>query len=112
MHPPTMAATAIPRLPWCLTPGAATCIHQSTNMLGDCFMRRRQMWGTMAADVDHLLGPNASTDVVGFCDVCFAREISYTPTNHGGRLPSRCLGSLHAEYVASSRPPIRNIMAS
>ena len=55
------------------------------------------MWGTMAADVDHLLGPNASTDVVGFCDVCFAREISYTPTNHGGRLPSRCLGSLHAE---------------
>jgi len=30
------------------------------------------MWGTMAADVDHL-GHGASTDVVGFCDVCFAR---------------------------------------
>ncbi len=29
------------------------------------------------------------------------------PTNHGGWLPSRRLGSLHAESVASSRPPSR-----
>ena len=34
----------------------------------------------------------------------FASE--HTPSDHGGRLPSRRLGSLHAESVASSRPPI------
>jgi len=36
----------------------------------------------------------------------------HTPSDHGGRLPSRRLCSLHAELVASSRPPIRNIMAA
>jgi hypothetical protein len=30
----------------------------------------------------------------------------HAPTNHGGGLPSRCLGSLHAEWVASLRLPI------
>ena len=30
MHPPTMVATVVPRPLWCLTPGAATYIHQPT----------------------------------------------------------------------------------
>jgi hypothetical protein len=36
----------------------------------------------------------------------------HTPSDHGGRLPSRRLRSLHAESVASLRPPIRDIMAT
>jgi len=34
----------------------------------------------------------------------------YAPTNHDGRLLSRRRGSLNAESVASSRPPIWYIM--
>jgi hypothetical protein len=38
-------------------------IQQSANILGDCFMRQRHEWGTMAADVGHL-GHDALTDIV------------------------------------------------
>ena len=68
----------------------------------------------MAAVVGHL-GHEVSKDVVGCCDVCFARKLAseHTPaSDHGSRLPSRRLGSLHSKSVASSRPPIRNIMAA
>jgi hypothetical protein len=34
----------------------------------------------------------------------------HAPTDHDGRLLSRRRGSLHAESVASLRPPIRYIM--
>jgi hypothetical protein len=36
----------------------------------------------------------------------------HTPSDHGGRLPSHSLGSLHAKSVTSSRPPFRDIMAA
>ena len=70
-----MVATVIPRPTWCLTPGSGSAAYdnqQSANILGDCFMRMRQEWGTMAAVVGHL-GHDVSTDVVGCCEVCFAR---------------------------------------
>ena len=35
----------------------------------------------------------------------------HAPTNHGGRLPSHCCGSLNAELVTSSCPLIQYIMA-
>ena len=63
MHPPTMAATVFPRPPWCLNPGAAANDNHPT--LGDCFVRRRWEWGTMAAIVGHL-GHDISTDVLVF----------------------------------------------
>jgi hypothetical protein len=67
----------------------------------------------MAAVVGHF-GHDASNDVVGCCDVCFLGKLAseHTPSDHGSRLPSRCLNSLHSKSVASSRPPIRNIMAA
>ena len=67
----------------------------------------------MAAVVGHL-GHNVLKDVVGCCGVCFASKLAseHTPSDHGSRLPSRRLGSLHSKSVASSRPPIRNIMAA
>ena len=77
-------------------------------------MRRRWDWGTMAAIVGNLRH-DVSIDVVGCCDVCFALgklANEHAPSDHGGRLPSRRLGSLHAELVASSSPPIWNIMAA
>jgi len=60
-----MAATVIPRPPWCLTPGSGSATYnnqQSANILGDCCMRRCQEWGTMAAVVGHL-GHDVSTVV-------------------------------------------------
>jgi len=36
----------------------------------------------------------------------------HTPSEYGGWLPSRRLRSLHAKSVASSRPPIGNIMVA
>jgi hypothetical protein len=56
---------------------------------------------TMAAVVSNLR-QDMSADIEGCCD--------YTPSNHGGPLPSRHLGSLHAKSAASSRPPIWIIM--
>jgi hypothetical protein len=55
---------------------------------------------------------DVSTDVVGCCDVFLLGKLAskHAPSDHGGRLPSRHLGSLHAESVASLRPPIRDIM--
>ena len=56
---------------------------------------------------------NVSTDVVGCCDVCFARgklASEHAPSDHGGQLPSRHLSSLHTESVGSSHPPIQDIM--
>ncbi len=51
----------------------------------------------MAAIVGHL-GHDALTDVVG------------APANHGSRLPSCCLDSLHTKFVDSLRQPIWDIM--
>ena len=68
----------------------------------------------MAAVVGHL-GHDVSKDVVGCCDVCFARgklASEHAPSDHGGQLPSRHLSSLHAKMVASSRQPIRDIMVA
>jgi hypothetical protein len=67
----------------------------------------------MAAVVGHL-GHDMSTDVwvVVTCVLQGKLPSEHEPSNHGGRLPSRRLGSLHAESVASSRPPIRDIMAA
>jgi hypothetical protein len=50
-------------------------IRQSANIMDDYFMRRRREWDTMAAVADHL-GHDMLTDVVGCCDVCFARKFS------------------------------------
>jgi hypothetical protein len=36
MHPPTMTAAAIPRPPWCLTPGAATYDNQPIYWVLEC----------------------------------------------------------------------------
>jgi len=36
----------------------------------------------------------------------------HASSDHGRRLPSRHLGSLHAKPVTSWRPPIRDIMAA
>jgi hypothetical protein len=47
-------------------------IQQSANTMSNCCMERRWEWDTMAAVVGHL-GRDVSTDVVGCCDVCFAR---------------------------------------
>ena len=47
-------------------------IRQSANIMDDCFMRWRREWDTIAAVVGHL-GHDVSKDVVGCCDVCFAR---------------------------------------
>ena len=70
-------------------------------------------WDTMAAVVSHL-GHNMSTDVVGVVTCVLLGKLAskHTPSDHGGRLLSRRLGSLHAESVASSCPPIWNIMAA
>jgi hypothetical protein len=38
--------------------------RQSANILGDCCLRWRQEWGTMAVVVGYL-GQDASTDIVG-----------------------------------------------
>jgi hypothetical protein len=68
----------------------------------------------MAAIVGNLRH-DVSIDVVGCCDMCFARgklASEHAPSDHGGRLPSRRLGSLHAESVASLHPPIRDIMVA
>ena len=66
----------------------------------------------MVAVVDHL-SHDASTNIVGCSDMCFLGKLAskHAPTNHGGWLPSRRLGNLHAKLVTSSRPPIRYIMA-
>jgi hypothetical protein len=53
----------------------------------------------MAAVVGHL-GHDALTDVLG------------APADHGGRLPSCCLDSLHAKLVDSLRQLIRDIMGA
>jgi hypothetical protein len=37
---------------------------------------------------------------------------AHAPSDHGSQLPSRRLGSLHVDLVASLRPPIREIMAA
>ena len=34
----------------------------------------------------------------------------HTPSDHGGRLPSHRLGSLHAEWIIVPRSPIQYIM--
>jgi hypothetical protein len=49
-------------------PTAAMVPHS----MSDCCMWRRREWDTMAAVVGHL-GHDVSTDVVGCCDMCFAR---------------------------------------
>ncbi len=64
----------------------------------------------MAAAVGHL-GHNVSKDVVT-CVFLGKLASEHTPSDHGGRLLSCRLCSLHAESVASSRPPIQNIMAA
>ena len=90
-------------------------MQKLANILGNCCMQRRREWDTMVAVVGHL-GHGVSTDVVvGCCDVCFALgklASKHTPSDHVGWLPSRSLGSLHTESFASSRPPIRDIMAA
>ena len=51
--------------------------------------------------------------VVVMCVLLGKLASEHAPSDHGGRLPSRRLGSLHAdELVASLRPPIRYIMAA
>jgi hypothetical protein len=59
-----------------VVPHSRCCrIRQSANIMDDYFMQRRQEWDIMAAVADHL-GHDVSTDVVGCCDVCFARKTS------------------------------------
>jgi len=50
--------------------------------------------------------------VVVACVLLGKLASKHAPSNHGGRLPSRRLGSLHAESVASLRPPIQDVMAT
>ena len=47
-------------------------IRQSANSMSDCCMWRRREWDTMTAVVGRL-GHDVSKDVVGCCDMCFAR---------------------------------------
>ena len=64
----------------------------------------------MVAVVDHL--DHDVFWVVVMCVLLGKLASKHTPSEHGGRLPNRPLCSLHAELVASLRPPIWNIMAA
>jgi hypothetical protein len=76
MHPPTMAASVVPRPPWCLTPGAATYDNQPIFCATvACGGAGSGALGTMVVVVGNLRH-DVSIDVVGCCDVCFARQIS------------------------------------
>jgi hypothetical protein len=59
-----------------------------------------------------VVGVDGRCGVVVGCVLLGKLAREHTPSDHGGRLPSRRLGSLHAKSVASSRPPIRNIMTA
>ena len=83
-------------------------------MLGDCFMRRRQEWGTMAADVDHLVH-DLSMDIVGLLwVVVLYQKLAIPPQQgeeeHPHQHQSRQLGSLHAKSVVMMHRPGRYIM--
>ncbi len=67
----------------------------------------------MAAVVGHL-GHDVSKDVVIVVTCVLLGKLAskHTPSDHGSRLPSRRLGSLHSKSIASSHPPIWNIMAA
>ena len=109
-----MAAAVIPQLPWCLTPGAAAYDNQPT------------LWATVAVVCGNagsgapwqLLSAIYVTTcpqtlwVVVTCVLLGKLASEHAPSDHGGRLPSRHLGSLRTESVTSSRPPIRDIMAA
>jgi hypothetical protein len=86
MHPPTMAAAVVPRPPWW---------HHG----GRC----RQFTSRC---VDGRCG------VVVGCALLDKLASKHAFFDHGGRLPSHRLGSLHTKSVASLRPPIRSIMAA
>ena len=112
MHPPTMVAVLVPRLPWYLTPSAATYGNQPTfcatvvcggarsgapwQPLSEIYVTtcRQKLWVVV---MWVLRGKLASKHAL---------------SDHGGRLPSCHLGSLHAKSAASTRPPIRDIMAA
>ena len=59
-----------------------------------------------------VVGVDGRCGVVVCCVLLGKLAREHTPSDHGGRLPSRRLGSLHAKSVASPRPPIGNIMAA
>ena len=81
-------------------------VRQSANILGDCFMRRVGNHGGLCWPFrSRRVGRRCCVVVSVFLLGKLASENA--PTNHGGRLPSRHLGSLHAELVASLRPPSR-----
>jgi len=74
-------------------------------------MRQRREWGTMVASIGNLRH-GVSTDIVVLVTCLLLGKLAseHSPSDHGGRLLSRRLGSLHGKSVASSCPPIRYIM--
>jgi hypothetical protein len=107
-----MVAAVVPRPPWCLTPGAAAYDNQPT------------LWATVLCGGAGIGAPWRPLSeiyvttcrwtlwVVVTCVLLGKLASEHAPSDHGGRLPSRRLGSLHAESVASLHPPIRDIMAA
>ena len=70
--------------------------------MGDCCIRRRREWDTMAAVVGHL-GHNVSKDVVGCCDVCSARKLASEPLSwQPPRQIGRFFASTYSEHHGGS----------
>ena len=71
MHPASMAVTVVTAaMAMAMVPHSRHMVpplHQSASTLGDCCVRQREEWGTMAADVtvNNLGHDDVSTDVVG-----------------------------------------------
>ena len=97
MHPPTMAAAVFPRPTWCLTPGAAAYDNQPT------------LWATVLCGSAGIGAPWQPLSaiyvttcrymlwvVVTYCVLLCKLASKHAPSDHGGRLPSHRLGSLHA----------------
>ncbi len=88
--------------------------RQSANILGDYCLRRRQEWGHHGGRC----WPFRSRCVNRCCGLLWHVFLlgklasEHTPTDHGGRLPSRRLNSPHAKSVDSLHQLIRDIMAA
>ena len=108
-----MAAAVVPRppWPWCLTPGAATYDNQPafwvTVVCGGA--RSGAPWRLLLAI--YITTCQQLLWVVVMCVLLGKLASEHSPSDHGGRLTSRHLSSLHAESVTSLRPPIWYIMA-
>jgi len=101
-----MAAAVILHLPWCLTPGAAAYDNQPilwvTHVCGNA--GSGAPWWPLSAI--YVTTCQQTLWVVVTCVLLGKLASKHAPSDHGGRQPSRRLGSLHAKSVASLHPPI------